>query len=362
MLSNQILQSVVIGLKKIINYDIDILSTNCKVIASTKSKNIGSKMEQLSDFIFSEAESQSVKGYHFFKVYDLSVECIVRVEGEDSEAYKVGQICVFQIQNLISANKEKFDKDNFIKNLLLDNLLDIDIFTRSKKLDIAIDAPRCVFLIEGLKKKDISSFEILRSLYPEKNKDFITSIDEKSIILVKELYTNDITKEINAVATTVIDTYNTELMEDIRISVGGYVTDLKKVSASYKEAKLAIEVGRIFGGKSKIINYNKLGIGRLICQLPLPLCGLYVKEVLKGITIDSLDDEMILTINKLFENNLNVSETSRQLYIHRNTLVYRLDKLQKITGLDLRNFDDSIVFKITLMVNKYMEYRKITPY
>ena len=155
---------------------------------------------------------------------------------------------------------------------------------------------------------------------------------------------------------TIADMLNIEMNTKLFISIGTVVSDLKDVSRSYKEAKMALEVGKIFETEKHIVNYERLGIGRLIYQLPLPLCRMFIKEVLHGLTIDDFDDETLATVNKFFENNLNVSETSRQLYIHRNTLVYRLDKLQKMTGLDLRNFDDAIIFKITLMVSKYMIY------
>ena len=198
--------------------------------------------------------------------------------------------------------------------------------------------------------------EIVRSIFPAKTKDFVTAVDEHSIILVKELREKETMDEIEKIAKMISDTLSTELNVKVYISIGTVVSDLKDVSRSYKEAKMALEVGKIFENDKYIVNYEKLGIGRLIYQLPLSLCKMFIKEVLHGLTMDDFDDETLATVNKFFENNLNVSETSRQLYIHRNTLVYRLDKLQKITGLDLRNFDDAIIFKITLMVSKYMMY------
>ena len=198
--------------------------------------------------------------------------------------------------------------------------------------------------------------EIVRSIFPAKTKDFVTAVDEHSIILVKELREKETMDEIEKIAKMITDTLSTELNVKVYISIGTVVSDLKDVSRSYKEAKMALEVGKIFESDKYIVNYEKLGIGRLIYQLPLSLCKMFIKEVLHGLTMDDFDEETLATVNKFFENNLNVSETSRQLYIHRNTLVYRLDKLQKMTGLDLRNFDDAIIFKITLMVSKYMMY------
>jgi len=250
--------------------------------------------------------------------------------------------------------KEK--KFFLVKNLLLDNLLLVDIYSRAKKLHIENNIRRIVYLVETNIDKEMNVVEIVRSIFPAKTKDFVTAVDEKSIILVKELREKENMEDIEKIAKTIADMLNIEMNSKVFISIGTVVSDLKDVSRSYKEAKMALEVGKIFETEKHIVNYERLGIGRLIYQLPLPLCRMFIKEVLHGLTIDDFDDETLATVNKFFENNLNVSETSRQLYIHRNTLVYRLDKLQKMTGLDLRNFDDAIIFKITLMVSKYMIY------
>ncbi|MBO7364459.1 MAG: helix-turn-helix domain-containing protein, partial [Lachnospiraceae bacterium] len=142
----------------------------------------------------------------------------------------------------------------------------------------------------------------------------------------------------------------------IRVAYGNVVDEIRKVSASYKEARLALAVGAIFNADERVLAYASLGIGRLIYQLPLPMCKMFIEEIFKEQSPEDFDEETLTTINQFFENNLNVSETSRQLFIHRNTLVYRLDKLQKNTGLDLRVFDDAITFKIALMVVQYMRY------
>ena len=280
----------------------------------------------------------------------------------DEEAYRIGKITAFQIQNLLVAYKERFDGDNFIKNLLLDNLLLVDIYSRAKKLRIENNVPRVVFLIETEIDKEFNVVEIVRSIFPTKQKDFVTAVDEKSIILVKELKEKDSKEEIDQISKHIYDTLSAEAMTSVYVAIGTVVNDLKNVSASYKEAKMALEVGKIFEENKKIVNYEQLGIGRLIYQLPAPLCKMFINEVLHGLSMDQFDEETLTTVNKFFENNLNVSETSRQLYIHRNTLVYRLDKLQKMTGLDLRNFDDAIIFKIMLMVSKYMHYRETFMY
>ena len=357
MISNQILRNTIDGLKNITRKELSVVEKEGKVIATTEENMIGRQIETVENFVSSQAESQLILGYQYFKIYDNGVpEYVIQVKGEDEEGYKIGKIAAFQIQSLLVAYKERYDKDNFIKNLLLDNLLLVDIYSRAKKLHIENNIRRIVYLIETNIDKEMNVVEIVRSIFPAKTKDFVTAVDEKSIILVKELREKENMDDIEKIAKTIADMLNIEMNSKVFISIGTVVSDLKDVSRSYKEAKMALEVGKIFETEKHIVNYERLGIGRLIYQLPLPLCRMFIKEVLHGLTIDDFDDETLATVNKFFENNLNVSETSRQLYIHRNTLVYRLDKLQKMTGLDLRNFDDAIIFKITLMVSKYMIY------
>ena len=357
MISNQILQSTIDGLKNITRKDLSVVEKEGKVIATTEENMIGRQIDAIENFVVSQADRQLILGYQYFKVYDNGIpEYVIQVKGEDEDGYRIGKIAAFQIQSLLVAYKERYDKDNFIKNLLLDNLLLVDIYSRAKKLHIENNIRRIVYLIETNIDKDMNIVEIVRSIFPAKTKDFVTAVDEHSIILVKELREKETMDEIEKIARMISDTLSTELNIKVYISIGTVVSDLKDVSRSYKEAKMALEVGKIFESDQYIVNYEKLGIGRLIYQLPLSLCKMFIKEVLHGLTMDDFDEETLATVNKFFENNLNVSETSRQLYIHRNTLVYRLDKLQKMTGLDLRNFDDAIIFKITLMVSKYMMY------
>ena len=363
MISNQILQSTIDGLKNIIRRELSVAEREGKIVATTEESMVNTVIDSADIFIQSPAENQLVQGYQYFKVFDNgSPEYIVMIKGEDEEAYRIGKITAFQIQNLLVAYKERFDGDNFIKNLLLDNLLLVDIYSRAKKLRIENNVPRVVFLIETEIDKEFNVVEIVRSIFPTKQKDFVTAVDEKSIILVKELKEKDSKEEIDQISKHIYDTLSAEAMTSVYVAIGTVVNDLKNVSASYKEAKMALEVGKIFEENKKIVNYEQLGIGRLIYQLPAPLCKMFINEVLHGLSMDQFDEETLTTVNKFFENNLNVSETSRQLYIHRNTLVYRLDKLQKMTGLDLRNFDDAIIFKIMLMVSKYMHYRETFMY
>ena len=291
------------------------------------------------------------------------LEYVLIVNGDSDDVYMIGKIASFQIQNLLVAYKERFDKDNFIKNLLLDNLLLVDIYNRAKKLHIETEVRRVVFIVETNREKDGNELEKVRSLFGGKSKDFVTAVDEKNIIVVKELAENETYDDLEKTAEIILNVFKgTEAEKDVYVAYGTVVNEIKEVSRSYKEARMALDVGKIFFEEKNIIAYSTLGIGRLIYQLPIPLCKMFIKEIFDNKSPDDFDEETLTTINKFFENNLNVSETSRQLYIHRNTLVYRLDKLQKSTGLDLRVFEDAITFKIALMVVKYMKYMESLDY
>ena len=356
MISNQILQTTVDGMKAITRVDLCVMDTEGNTLASTIT-NPEKYETAVYAFVESPADSQVIQGYQFFKVYDEhQLEYILLAKGDSDDVYMVGKMASFQIQNLLIAYKERFDKDNFIKSLLLDNLLLVDIYNRAKKLHIETDMRRVVYLIETRNEKDNTALETVRSLFSGKSRDFITAVDEKNIIIVKELKKTDTYEDLMNTAKMLLDMLNTEAMSRVRVSFGTVVNEIKDISRSYKEAKMALDVGKIFYEDRRVIAYSNLGIGRLIYQLPMSLCKMFIKEIFDGKTPDDFDEETLITINKFFENSLNVSETSRQLYIHRNTLVYRLDKLQKSTNLDLRVFDDAITFKIALMVVKYMKY------
>ena len=357
MISNQILQNTIEGLKGISRIDFCVMDTDGKSLASTFPEQ-SSYEEEIISFVNSPADSQVVQGYQFFKIFDEhQLEYILMANGGGDDVYMVGKIAVFQIQNLLVAYKERFDKDNFIKNLLLDNLLLVDIYNRAKKLHIDTEVRRVIFIIETKNEKDSSALDNVRSLLGNKAKDFVTAVDEKNIIIVKEVDANDSYAELGRIAQNIYDILKNEGEEDILIAYGTVVNDIKEVSKSYKEAKLALDVGKIFFSDRRVIAYSTLGIGRLIYQLPVPLCQMFMKEAFTAdVTPDAFDEETLTTINKFFENSLNVSETARQLYIHRNTLVYRLEKLQKSTGLDIRVFDDALTFKIAMMVTNYMNF------
>lgn len=362
MISNQILQNTIDGLKAIARVELCVMDVDGKEVASTIAD-----MEKCSgaavEFAQSPADSQEIQGYQYFKIFDeQQLEYVLIAGGAGEDAYILGKMVAFQIQSLLIAYKERFDKDNFIKNLLLDNLLLVDIYSRAKKLHIQTDAKRVTMIVETENNKDSNVLELMRTFFGNNSKDFITAVDENNVIVVKDLSEGDAAKEIEKEARNAEEMLIREGMRNVRISYGTIVNEIKEVSRSYKEAKMALDVGKIFFDERDIVAYSELGIGRLIYQLPIPLCKMFIREIFGGKSPDDFDEETLTTINKFFENSLNVSETSRQLFIHRNTLVYRLDKLQKSTGLDLRVFEDAITFKIALMVVKYMKYMETFEY
>lgn len=356
MLSSQVIQTSIDELRTITKVDLCVYDPMGAVMATTADmKDINTGL--ISDFSASPADSQVIGNNHLLKVWDEGELLFVIVaRGASDDAYMVGKIAASQIHNLAIAYKERFDRNNFFQNLLLDNLLLVDIYNRAKKLHVEVTAPRAVYLIETKGEKDVMITELLKGMFSNQSGDYITAVDESNIILIKNMENGSDYEELVSVADTIVAMMNAEAMMNVKVAFGTVVQELKDVSKSYKEAKMALDVGKIFYAEKNVIAYSTLGIGRLIYQLPVNLCRIFIDEIFGDISLIDFDEETLTTINKFFENNLNVSETSRQLFVHRNTLVYRIEKIQKSTGLDLRNFDDALTFKIALMVANYMKY------
>ena len=349
-------------MKEVTGIDLCILDLSGRIVVTTM-EITDALAQHAEEFADSMAESQVIDGFQYFKVFDdQRLEYILLTAGMSENAYTVGKLSVMQIQNLLTAYKERLDKENFVKNLLRDNLLLVDIYNRSKKLHIEVEQRRVAFLIQAEYEKDQNLLEATKEVESGADSDFITAVDEKSIVYVTPVNGNEGQAQFIQHAKEIKEGLNEYGIKDAKIAIGNVAETIKDVSRSYKEAQIALEVSKIFYEDASVIAYNQLGIGRLIYQLPLPLCKMFIREVFGDYSPDSIDEETLATIDKFFENNLNVSETSRQLYIHRNTLVYRLDKLQKSTGLDLRVFEDAITFKIALMVVKYMKYMESLEY
>ena len=321
MISNQILQSTIEGIKNISRVELCVTDVEGKVLVTTFPE-VEISQNDIVTFAQSQADSQTMKNYQFFKVYDEhQLEYVLVVKGGNDDIHLIGKMVTFQIQGLLTAYKERFDKDNFIKNLLLDNLLLDDIYNRAKKLHIEVEARRLVFILETNPDKNSGALESVKSLLGTKSGDFITAVDEKNIIIVKELAPGEDYAQMNKVAATILEAAGRDEEGKTHVAYGTIVKEIKEVSRSYKEARMAMDVGKIFSAENDIYAYSSLGIGRLIYQLPVNLCKIFIEEIFGDNVPYDMDEETLTTINKFFENNLNVSETSRQLYIHRNTLV-----------------------------------------
>ena len=356
MLSNQIIQKSLDELKAVTKVDLEVYDLEGSRLAGTVAR-YNEEAHIVRIFAQSAAQTQEMENKWFMKILDEERDMYVLIAyGDQQYTYPVAKIAVNQLQALMVAYKEKFDRNNFFQNLILDNLLLVDIYNRAKKLHLEVEAKRIVYLIETKVESESMAKELLRSLFSQQNGDYVTSVDEKNIVLIKSLHKDEVEEEISQTAKTIVDMLNSEAMLSVKVSYGTVVNELKEVSKSYKEAKMALDVGKIFYAEKNIIGYEKLGIGRLIYQLPVSLCRMFMNEIFGDNLPDKMDEETLITIQKFFENSLNVSETARQLYIHRNTLVYRIEKLQKETGLDIRNFDDALTFKIALMVVSYLHY------
>ena len=344
MITAQVIQSCLDDLKTITKVDLAVVDVEGVMVAKN-SDRFEQNVEFVTEFAASPAGSQVLQGCQYLKIYDEEDPVYVLLCGDSSEEYMIGKIAVSNIQNLI-----------------LDNLLLVDIYNRAKKLHIEIQKPRVVLLLEIPAGKENYAMEFLKSMFSAQSGDYVTAVDENTLIVIKQVEAKDSYAEVVEVAETTVAMMNTEAMINVRVAYGTIVEELKDVSKSYKEAKMALDVGKIFYAEKTVTAYSTLGIGRLIYQLPINLCEMFIEEIFGGKVPEELDEETLTTINTFLENNLNVSETSRQLYVHRNTLLYRLEKLEKYTGLDIRIFDDALTLKIALMVVRYMRYLESMDY
>jgi len=327
------------------------------IVACTEESRIGDKKPVASEILQSKEQYGVIGGIAFTKVYIKNKLEYIAFAGSDSdEAVKYLTLIAINLSNLKMYYDEKFDRTSFMKDIITAGILPGEILMKAKELHIPYNLNRVAFLIRTGRVRDTHAHDIIQGLFPNKAKDFVIVLDDENTVLIKELKaTSDFFKEIEKTAKIIIDTLNTELMIKAFVGIGTIVENITDIGRSFKEAQMALLIGGIFERDKAIVNYNSLGLGRLIYQIPMNLCDLFLKEVFKEGSIESLDNETMFTIQKFFENNLNVSETSRQLYVHRNTLVYRLDKIQKVTGLDLRNFDDAIIFKVAMLVKSYID-------
>ena len=360
-MSNNVFQSVILQLKDTTDRAFGVIDNDGCVVSSTDVSLLGERWAEAAIKIAGSGDQIVRFGQRTFKAilggsnyFEYAVFC----SGDDELAKSYCSLAYIALSDAKFFYEEKHDRGTFIKNIIMDNILSGDIYIRAKELHFATDAPRAVFLVRQSGRSDVAAVDVLASLFSDKQQDFVLSVNETDIAVIKQLGGDTSAEEMERIAQAMEDKLKGELYVKSVIGIGTVAEHLRELSDSYKEAQTAIDVGKVFDTERSIINYENLGIGRLIYQLPTTLCDIYLTEVFKKNTIDALDQETLFTINKFFENNLNVSETSRKLFVHRNTLVYRLEKIKKLTGLDLRQFDHAIVFKVALMVRKYLSSRE----
>ncbi len=359
-MANRLFQGVINQMTDIIERTMGVLDTEFNIVACSDLTKTGEvfKTEFTREMIGNECTFIEDYAIKLIGSHD-SGEYYVFVEGNDAIAEKYCALMAVSFTNIKYYYDEKYDRRNFVKNIILDNTLPGDIYLKAREMYFNSDASRCVVLVRATDNTDISIYDVIQNLFPDKNKDFVININETDVALVKEVREDISSKDIENLASSIADTLSGEFYCHVVIGVGTIVENLWDLARSFKEAQAALEVGKVFDTDKTIVCYDNLGIARLIYQLPTTLCETFLREVFKRGSIESLDHETLFTIQRFFENNLNVSETSRKLFVHRNTLVYRLEKIKKITGLDLREFDDAIIFKIALMVNKYLKANPI---
>ena len=360
-MSNRLFQGIIHQMRDAVDRVIGVIDDNGVIIACSELVKIGEMRQGVRDELAYTSDAVTSGGYTYKPIGTGSKwEYIVFIEGEDKYAEKIATILAISLSNIKNLYDEKYDKNSFIKNIILDNILPSDIYIKSKELHFNAEETRVVFLIKFHTKSDILSYEMVQSIFPDKTRDYVIATGEQDIVLVKEVSPTVSNKEIVDMANSIVDTLNSEYYVNVSIGIGTVVDNIKDLAKSFKEAQVAIEVGKVFDTEKNVISYEDLGIGRLIYQLPTTLCEMFLQEVFKNGSLESLDRETLTTILAFFDNNLNVSETSRKLFVHRNTLVYRLEKIRKLTGLDLREFDHAITFKVALMVKKYLSSKPVS--
>lgn len=263
------------------------------------------------------------------------------------------ELALSQIRCLCAAYKEKYNKADFLKSLMTEGIPSYDVGDRAARLHIDPEEKRVLFLLEA-RTIDDTLTEILKNLFPSRSKTYLVPMSENRIAVLRPLKAGETTDSMRQIARTIVDTLNMEALTHVQLSYSSVIDTLAELSSAFRETSLALQVGKLFYSEQTVFPYNELGIGRLIYQLPVSICERFLEEIFGKEIPEAFDDETTATINRFFQNNLNIAETSRQLHMHRNTLIYRLEQIQKRTGLDLRTFEDAMTFKIATMVINYL--------
>ena len=336
-MANRVFQSVIYQMKDAIDRVVGVVDETGAVISCSELNLIGEVREGFMAERLTAGDRFVRDGYTYQQFSSAKHnDYAVFVEGADETAGQFAALLSISLQSIKQYHDEKFDKANFIKNVVLDNILPGDIYAKARELHFATDVSRVVFIVRVTSGGDISAYDVVSSLFPDKQKDFVFNISETDTVLVKEIRKGIDRTDMEKLAASIVDTLSGEHYIKAVVGIGTPISNVKDLATSFKEAQIAMEVSKVFDTEKQIIR------------------EMFLREVFKQGSIESLDQETLFTIQRFFENNLNVSETSRGLFVHRNTLVYRLEKIKKLTGLDLREFDDAIVFKVALMVKKYL--------
>lgn len=265
-----------------------------------------------------------------------------------------------QIRCLCTAYKEKYNKNHFLKTLMTGNISSIEAAEHAARLHIAPEERRILFLLEKKGPLDDTVMEILKNLFPSQTKSYLVPMSDCCLAILRPVKSNESKQELSQVAHMIVDTLNMEALTQVRVAYSAVMEHLTELDTAWQETSLALKVGKLFYSEQNVFPHDRLGIGRLVYRLPIPICEGFLKEVFGNDIPDALDEETTATINRFLQNNLNIAETSRQLHMHRNTLIYRLDQVEKRTGLDLRKFEDAMTFRIASLVMNYLQTERNT--
>ena len=358
-MTQKMFQTLINQAKTVIDKEFGIVNSNGVIVASNNDRHVNTYLEEYDEVLAARQETYVLDSNTYINIGNrMRPDFLGYIKGTGDQyavALHLLLISAYEIKNFYD---EKFDKTRFLKNVLLNNVLPADMILRSRELGVDVEQPRVAMLIRTEREKEIPVYDVLQHMFPDSDSCAVIVIDEGNIALIQNLSPNETDDQIERMTKVIRDNLFTETMIPAKIGVGGRASSIKELTRSFKQAQEAIVIGEIFEEDKNIYMYSKLGIGRLVYQLPITACELFINEIFRDDSLENLDEETMTTILKFFENNLNVSEAARQLYIHRNTLVYRLEKIQRNTGLDLTNFDHSVVFYIAILLKKYLANKK----
>ncbi|MBE6677020.1 MAG: PucR family transcriptional regulator, partial [Ruminococcaceae bacterium] len=243
-MSNRLFQSVIHQMKDAIDRVIGVIDENGVIIACSELVKIGEIKQGVRDELAYTSDVVTSSGYTYRPVSGgVKAEYVVFVEGEDKMAEKMSKLLAISLGNIKNLYDEKYDKGSFIKNIILDNILPSDIYIKSKELHFNTEESRIVFLIKFYGKTDMMPFEMLQNMFPDKSKDYVISVGEHDIVLVKDVKPGTEAKDVEKIATNIADTLSAEFYTKVAIGISTTVENIKDLARAYKEAQVALEVG-----------------------------------------------------------------------------------------------------------------------